>query len=93
MESTKKFEFRGVEFEIDLAAARSIRIQRDISLVDDPGHALKGWESYDKLFCGRLDEYFDMIPSEDGTVGPYGCTGADFIAFVRAGAEAAGAKN
>lgn len=91
--NTKKFEFRKLTFEVDLDAARSMRVQRDISLADQPGYAAKGWESFDKLFCGRLDEYFDIIPGEDGAVGEYGCTGDDFVAFVQAASEAAGAKN
>lgn len=91
--TTKKFEFRGGTYEVDLGAARSIRVQRDISLVGEPGHAAKGWESFDKLFCGHLDEYFDRIPGEDGEIGECGCTDDDFVAFVRAASEAANAKN
>lgn len=91
--NAKKFEFRGHAFEVNLEAARSMRVQRDISLVGEPGHAAKGWESFDKLFCGHLDEYFDVIPGEDGKVGEYGCTGDDFVAFVQAAVEAANAKN
>lgn len=91
--AVKKFGFRGGEYEVDLGAARSMRVQRDISLVGEPGHAAKGWESFDKLFCGRLDEYLDRIPGEDGAVGEHGCTDEDFVAFVRAASEAASAKN
>lgn len=90
---TKKFEFRGGTYEVDADAARSMRVQRDISLVGEPGHAAKGWESFDKLFCGHLDEYLDRIPGEDGAVGEYGCTGDDFVAFVQAASESADAKN
>lgn len=90
---TVSFDFRGETFEVCVPAARSARVQRDLSLVGVPGHAAQGWDSYDKLFCGHLDEYFDRIPSEDGTVGEFGCTDEDFVAFVRAAAEAAGAKN
>lgn len=90
---SKKFEFRGGTYEVDPAAARSMRVQRDISLVGEPGHAATGWESFDKLFCGHIDEYFDRIPGEDGKVGEYGCTDADFIAFVQAASEAANTKN
>lgn len=90
---TRKFEFRGSDFEVDVAAAHSMRVQRDISLVGEPGHAAKGWESFDKLFCGRLDECLDSIPGEDGKVGEHGCTDADFVAFVQAASEAANAKN
>ena len=91
--AVKKFEFRGGTYEVDRDAARSMRVQRDISLVGEPGHAAKGWESFDKLFCGRLEEYFDAIPGEDGEAGEYGCSDEDFVAFVRAASEAAGAKN
>lgn len=90
---TKKFEFRGETFEVCVPAARSARVQRDISLVGVPGRQEAGWRSYDQLFCGRLDEYLDRIPSEDGTVGEFGCTDEDFVAFVNAAAEAVGAKN
>lgn len=87
------FEFRGGTYEINLVAARSMRVQRDISLVGAPGHAAKGWEAFDKLFDGHLDEYMDIIPGEDGKVGEYGCTGDDFLAFEQAAVEAANAKN
>ena len=90
---TKKFEFRGKTFEVCLPAARSVRVQRDIQLMGDPARAARGWGSYDALFCGRLDEYLGEIPSEDGTVGEFGCTDEDFVAFVRAAAEAASTKN
>lgn len=90
---TKSFEFRGETFEVCLPAARSVRVQRDISLVGQPGRQAAGWDSFDKLFCGKLDEYLGRIPSEDGTVGEYGCTDEDFAAFVSAAAEAAQAKN
>lgn len=89
----RTFEFRGREFEVDPAAARSMRVQRDLTLVDTPGHQEAGWRSYDLLFCGRLDEYLDQIPGEDGEVGPYGATDEDFVAFVRAAVEAVKAKN
>lgn len=89
----KSFEFRGREFQVDPAAARSMRVQRDLALVDTPGHQEAGWRSYDLLFGGRLDEYLDEIPGEDGEVGRYGCTDEDFVAFVRAAVEAVKAKN
>lgn len=91
--NTKKFEFRGGVYEVNPEAARSIRVQRDISLVGEPGHAAKGWESFDKLFCGHLDEYFDLVPDEDGKVGEYGCSDEDFVAFVQEAAKAANVKN
>lgn len=93
MAKTIKFEFRGREFEVNAEAARSMRVQRDISLVGDPAHAAQGWASYDLLFAGRLDEYLGTIPGEDGKVGPYGCTDEDFVAFVRAAGKAVGTKN
>lgn len=93
MQGSKKFEFRGGTYEVSVAAARSMRVQRDISLVGEPGRAAKGWESFDKLFCGRLDEYFDRIPDEGGNVSEFGCSDEDFAEFVKAAAEAANAKN
>lgn len=93
MPNSKKFEFRGGTYEVSVAAARSMRVQRDISLVGEPGHAAKGWESFDKLFCGHLDEYFDRIPGDDGDVSEFGCSDEDFAEFVKAAAGAANAKN
>lgn len=90
---TAEFEFRGGTYEIDLGAARSVLTQRDIALVDTPEGAARGWEAYDRLFCGRLREYLARIPDESGGVSEYGCGAEDFTAFVRAGVEAARAKN
>ncbi|MFQ9181071.1 MAG: hypothetical protein ACLR3C_15105 [Eggerthella lenta] len=78
---TRKFEFRGSDFEVDVAAAHSMRVQRDISLVGEPGHAAKGWESFDKLFCGRVPR---LHPRRGREGRRHGCTDADFVAFVQA---------
>lgn len=91
--NTKEFEFRGDKYEVNLDAARSVRVQRDISCMGKPESVVKGWDSYNMLFCGRLDEYLDRIPSENGVVGEFGCESDDFNAFVFAAAEAANAKN
>ena len=93
MANVVKFDFRGMEAEVNADAARSVRVQRDIQLMADPAWAARGWASYDALFCGRLDQYLAEIPGEDGKVGEYGCGDEDFVAFVRAAAEAAAAKN
>lgn len=89
----REFEFRGGTYEVDADAARSVRVQRDLALVGTAGGAERGWEGYDRLFCGHLDEYLGRIPGEDGEVGPYGCTDEDFVAFVQAAGEAARSKN
>ena len=92
-ETARTFQFRGKTYEVDVAAAHSMRIQRDIQLIGEPGRARAGWDSYDTLFCHRLGEYLDGMPAADGSAQPYGCTDEDFVEFVRAAGEAVSAKN
>lgn len=94
-EKVKKFDFRGAPFEVSVAAARSVRVQRALALMDRPdaGAVSRGWEAFDALFCGKLDDYMERIPGEGGEVGEFGPSVDDWNAFVSAAVEAAGAKN
>lgn len=93
IDHVKSFGFRGGEYEVNLLAARSARIQRDLTYIADPARASRGWDAFDSLFCGNLDDYMSRIPEEDGSVGEFGCSDEAFNAFVAAATEAAGAKN
>lgn len=93
LKRTKKFTFRGKQFEVDVAAAHSVRVYKALNLVDTPGHQAEGWEAYDKLFCGHSDEYMESVPPAEGEDAPYGATFESFRALVNAAIEAANAKN
>lgn len=86
------FEFRGVGFEVSRTAYLSARVQRGLSLAGDPRRQADAYEAIDAVCCGRSDEYMGMIPEEDGSVGPYGCSNDAFAAFMQAAGEAISKK-
>lgn len=93
MANIKKFKFRGSEYEVNVDAARSVKVQRGLSRISEFGYAGPVWEAMDALFCGRADKYIDVIPGDDGKPREFGCTNEDLNAFVLAAAEVSNAKN
>ena len=83
-----KLTFRGVELEVSRTAYLSARVQRGLALSGDPSRQAEAYAAIDALCLGRSDEYMGMIPEEDGSVGPYGCSNEAFAAFMQAAGEA-----
>lgn len=90
MDDRVTFEFRGVEFEVSRTAYLSARVQRGLAVAGDmaPASQRMAYDAMDAVCCGLLNEYMGIIPEEDGTLGPYGCSNEAFGAFMAAAGEA-----
>lgn len=84
-------EFRGGSYEINKAALHSMKVQKAMLLADKDQAA--AFDAMDKICCGKLDEYLDRMPEEDGELGEFGASDAAVAAFMAAAAEATMAKN
>ncbi len=81
-------EFRAARFEVSPAAVYSMRVQKAMAMSDeDP----KGFmRALDLVCCGKLDEYIERMPGEDGEVSAYGASIEDMWAFLNAVSEKLG---
>lgn len=84
-------EFRGGTYDINKAALHSMKVQKAMLLANVNQAA--AFDAMDKICCGKLDEYLDRIPEEDGTVGEFGASDEALGAFLEAAALATSAKN
>ncbi len=89
--SIKEIEFRGIKVKIDLRAAKSIKVQRALALMDED--AKRGYWAIDKMLCGDLDGVLDRIPEADGTVSELGASDDAFSALLEMVAGEIKAKN
>lgn len=90
-EGVKEIEFRGEKFAVDLAALKSIKVQRALACMDQD--AKRGYWAIDKILCGDLDGALDRIPEADGTVSELGASDDAFAAFLELVAGELTAKN
>ena len=88
-----EFEFRGVNFKLNQRAAHSVKVQKFLTLGDVAGMQQKFYWAVDQIFCGKFDEYLEIIPAEDGSISELGASDEDFAAFMAAALEALNAKN
>lgn len=89
---TTKFEFRGQEFEMDMTAFASLKVQTALNLAARDPRAAN--EAMDLVCCGHLVDYIGRVPDADGNApGELGCSADDWEAFTSAMAEAVSAKN
>ena len=84
--------FRGQEFEVDVTALSSLKVQTALSLGNKDPRAAN--EAMDLVCCGHLIDYIGRVPDADGNApGELGCSAEDWEAFTSAMAEAVSAKN
>jgi predicted RNase H-like nuclease len=89
---TVEVEYKGRTYEVCKPAIMSVKSQR--AMANASRDLAAAFDAMDAMCCGRLDEYADTVPEEDGTVLPYGASTGAMVAFLNAAAEqAAGAKN
>ncbi len=88
--SIKEIEFRGVKVKINLMAAKSMKVQRALALMDKD--VQRGYWALDKMLCDGLDDVLDRIPEEDGTVSELGASDDAFAAFLEVVAKELAAK-
>lgn len=85
-------KFRGQEFDVDVTALSSLKVQTALNLGGRDPRAAN--EAMDLVCCGRLVDYIGRIPDAEGNApGELGCSAEDWEAFVAATAEAVSAKN
>lgn len=85
-------KFRGQEFDVDVTALSSLKVQTALNLGGRDPRAAN--EAMDLVCCGRLVDYIGRIPDAEGNApGELGCSAEDWEAFVAAMAEAVSAKN
>lgn len=82
---TAVMEFRGGEYEVSVKAIRSMRVQKAMAMAGEDVQSY--WRAMDAICCGRLDEYIERIPGEDGNVDEYGASVDDMAEFFTAVAE------
>ena len=84
--------FRGQEFEVDVTALSSLKVQTALNLAARDPRAAN--EAMDLVGCGHLVDYIGRVPDADGNApGELGCSAEDWEAFTSAMAEAVSAKN
>ncbi len=83
--------FRGEKFEVNAAAFKSMKIQKDLALMErNPGNA---FEALDVVLCGKLDDALMRIPEDDGEVAELGASSDAFAEFLAHVTEQVAAKN
>lgn len=85
-------DFRGVECEISIEAMRSFKIQRDAAKAQKNNDMDLLCELLNKMLCGNLDKYIDILPEENGEVSEYGASVDTIMALINEAGEFA-AKN
>lgn len=81
-------EFRGGTYEVSVKAMHSMRVQKAMAMPDEDQAAF--WRAMDAICNGKLDEYIDRMPDENGEVSEYGASVEDMMAFFEAAAGAFG---
>lgn len=85
-------KFRGQEFDVDVTALSSLKVQTALNLAARDPRAAN--EAMDLVCCGHLVDYIGRVPDADGNdPGELGCSAEDWKAFTSAMAEAVSAKN
>lgn len=85
-------QFRGQEFDVDVTALSSLKVQTALNLAARDPRAAN--EAMDLVCCGHLVDYIGRVPDADGNApGELGCSAEDWEAFTSAMAEAVSAKN
>lgn len=85
-------QFRGQEFDVDVTALSSLKVQTALNLAARDPRAAN--EAMDLVCCGHLVDYIGRVPDADGNApDELGCSAEDWMAFTNAMAEAASAKN
>jgi len=85
-------QFRGQEFDVDVTALSSLKVQTALNLAARDPRAAN--EAMDLVCCGHLVDYIGRVPDADGNApGELGCSAEDWEAFISAMAEAVSAKN
>lgn len=85
-------QFRGQEFDIDVTALSSLKVQTALNLAARDPRAAN--EAMNLVYCGHLVDYIGRVPDADGNApGELGCSAEDWEAFTLAMAEAVSAKN
>lgn len=85
-------QFRGQEFDVDVTALSSLKVQTALNLAARDPRAAN--EAMNLVCCGHLVDYIGRVPDADGNApGELGCSAEDWEAFTSAMAEAVSAKN
>lgn len=85
-------QFRGQEFDVDVTALSSLKVQTALNLAARDPRAAN--EAMNLICCGHLVDYIGRVPDADGNApGELGCSAEDWEAFTSAMAEAVSAKN
>lgn len=85
-------QFRGQEFDVDVTALSSLKVQTALNLAARDPRAAN--EAMDLVCCGHLVDYIGRVPDADGNApDELGCSAEDWEAFTSAMAEAVSAKN
>lgn len=85
-------QFRGQEFDVDVTALSSLKVQTALNLAARDPRAAN--EAMNLVCCGHLVDYIGRVPDADGNApGELGCSAEDWEAFTSAMAETVSAKN
>ena len=85
-------QFRGQEFDVDVTALSSLKVQTALNLAARDPRAAN--EAMDLVCCGHLVDYIGRVPDADGNAPcELVCSAEDWEAFISAIAEAVSAKN